>query len=132
MNATARTILDDRTDKAREMWAKVRSGLASGHRSLPIRAHAEEIQRLWDEPGTRAAVLDGIPVSDASLAYGREIPEWGMVVTVNVTLAHPVRGMAAQALAGKVVRRLKALAETGEVPTTARNPSARPDAAEAT
>jgi hypothetical protein len=37
---------------------------------------------------------------------------------------------AGQALAGKAVRRLKALAETGEVPTTEGNPSARGDAGE--
>ena len=36
----------------------------------------------------------------------------------------------AQTLAGKAVRRLKALAETGEVPTTARNPAYRSDAGE--
>ena len=41
-------------------------------------------------------------------------------------------GMATQALAGKAVRRLKALCETGEIPSTDFNPSAREDAAEAT
>ena len=53
-----------------------------------------------------------------------------MSVTVTLRLEAAVPGMAAQVLAGKVVRRLKALAETGEVPTTAHNPSARPDAQE--
>jgi hypothetical protein len=38
--------------------------------------------------------------------------------------------MAAQVLAGKVVRRLKALVEASEVPTTAHNPSGRTDAGE--
>jgi hypothetical protein len=38
--------------------------------------------------------------------------------------------MAANTLAGKVVRRLKALAEAGEVPTTAHNPAGRADAGE--
>jgi hypothetical protein len=133
MNATetAKTLLADVPEKAREVWTKVRPGPADGHRSLPIRAGAEEIQRRWDDPLGRAAVLDGIPVSQASLSFGRQIPEWGLVVSVDLTLEQPVPGMAAQALAGKAVRRLKALVETGEVPTTAHNPSARPDAGEA-
>ncbi len=39
-------------------------------------------------------------------------------------------GMATQVLAGKAVRRLKALCETGEIPNTDFNPSARDDAGE--
>ena len=38
--------------------------------------------------------------------------------------------MATQVLAGKAVRRLKALVETGEVPTTDHNPAYRADAGE--
>jgi hypothetical protein len=73
-------------------------------------------------------VLDGVPVADASLEFGPQAGDWGMTVTVTLRLEAAVPGMAAQVLAGKVVRRLKALAETGEVPTTAHNPSARADA----
>jgi hypothetical protein len=40
--------------------------------------------------------------------------------------------MATQVLAGKAVRRLKALCETGEIPSTEFNPSARGDAGEET
>jgi hypothetical protein len=46
-------------------------------------------------------------------------------VTVTLRLEAGAPGSMAQALAGKVVRRLKALVETGEVPTTANNPAAR-------
>jgi hypothetical protein len=38
--------------------------------------------------------------------------------------------MATQALAGKAVRRLKALCETGEIPSSDFNPSARGDVGE--
>ena len=56
--------------------------------------------------------------------------DWGTIVTVDLRLESATPGVATRAQAGKVVRRLKALAETGEVPTTARNPAARSDAAE--
>jgi hypothetical protein len=55
------------------------------------------------------------------------VPDWGTITTVHLRLHTAVPGMATQLLAGKVVRRLKALAETGEVPSTERNPSARED-----
>jgi hypothetical protein len=75
-------------------------------------------------------VLDGIPAADVSLEFGEELEDWGTVVSVDLKLEAAVPGMAAQVLAGKVVRRLKALVEVGEVPTTAHNPAARPDAGE--
>ena len=114
--------------KAREAIARVRPGATEGHRSLPIRRPADDIRRLWGDEAARAAVLDGIPVADASLDFGPSLGEWGTTTTVRLELEAPVPGMATQALAGKAVRRLKALAETGEVPTTDRNPSARADA----
>ncbi len=117
-------------DKAREVLAKVRPGPLDARRSLPIRAEADEIRRVWADADGRAAVLDGIPVSDVSFEFGESVGDWGTVVTVTLRLEAAVPGIAAQALAGKVVRRLKALVETGEVPTTAHNPSARPDAGE--
>jgi hypothetical protein len=114
--------------KAREVVAKVRPGATEGRRSLPIRGEADEIRRLWADADGRAAVLEGIAVADATLDFGPVVPEWGTTVTVTLTVETAVPGMATQVLAGKVVRRLKALVETGEVPTTAHNPSARPDA----
>ena len=116
------------TDKAREVMAKVRPGPLQARRSLPIRAGADEIRRLWADADGRAAVLEGIPAADVSLSFGEELEDWGTVVSVDLKLEAPMPGIAAQVLAGKVVRRLKALVEVGEVPTTAHNPAARPDA----
>ena len=126
----AANVIPAVTDKAREVMAKVRPGPLHARRSLPIRAGADEIRRVWAEADGRAAVLDEIPAADVSLDFGEELEGWGTVVTADLTLEAPVPGMAAQVLAGKVVRRLKALVETGEVPTTAHNPAARPDAGE--
>jgi hypothetical protein len=118
-------------DKARDVIARVRPGPLEARRSLPIRGDADEVRRLWADADARTAVLEGIPVADASLDFGDQLGDWGRVVTVTLQLQTPVPGLAAAALAGKVVRRLKALVESGEVPTTAHNPSARPDAGEA-
>lgn len=118
----------DVADKARDVLARVRPPATHARRSLPIRHSAEDLPRLWSDADARAAVLAGIPVADAAFEVGRDLREWGTVVTVDLQLESPVPGVAAQVLAGKVVRRLKALAETGEVPTTAENPSARTDA----
>ena len=119
------TILEEGASKAREVLAKVRPGPLEGRRSLPIRADATEIERAWASADGRAAVLEGIPAADVGLAFGDVLDEWGTVVTVTLKLEAAVPGMAAQTLAGKVVRHLKALVETGEVPTTAHNPAAR-------
>jgi hypothetical protein len=119
------TILEEGANKAREVLAKVRPGSLEARRSLPIRAAAEDIQRTWETADGRAAVLEGIPVAEAALEFGSVLDEWGTPTTVTLRLEAPVPGMAAQTLAGKVVRRLKALVETGEVPTTADNPAAR-------
>lgn len=117
-------------DKARQAIAKVRPGSTEGRRSLPIRRPPEEIRARWDEPELRAAILHDIPVSDASLEVGGEDREWGRTVTVHLRISAPVPGAATHALAGKAVRRLKALCETGEIPNTDFNPSARGDAGE--
>jgi hypothetical protein len=119
------------TDTARDAIARVRPGPLEARRSIPIRGDADEMRRLWGDADARRAILEGIPVADATLDFGDEVPDWGRVVTVTLRLEAPLPGMAAATLAGKVVRRLKALVETGEVPTTAHNPSARPDAGEA-
>ena len=115
-------------DKAREVIARVRPGATEGQRSLPIRRPREEIRRLWEERETRAAVLAGYPAGDVELRFGQEDRDWGTTVTLRLELKAPMPGMATQTLAGKAVRRLKALAETGEIPTTDHNPSARTDA----
>ena len=120
------TILEQGAGKAREVLAKVRPGPLRGRRSLPIRAGAAEIERAWASADGRAAVLEGIPAADVWLDFGPQLQDWGTVVTVTLQLEAAVPGMAAQTLAGKVVRHLKALAETGEVPTTTDNPAARP------
>ena len=80
---------------------------------------------MWETPGARAAVLDGLPVSRATLETAGETNGWGTTSTLVVRFDVPLPRAAAQTLAGRAVRRLKALAETGETPTTERNPSAR-------
>ena len=112
-------------EKAREVVAKVRPGVTDGRRSLPIRRPPDEIRRLWDDPAELAKVLRGMPVAEAFLQIGPEVRDWGTTATVTLRLEAAVPGMATQTLAGKAVRRLKALAETGEVPTTEHNPSGR-------
>jgi hypothetical protein len=130
VSTMASQVIPAVADKAREVIAKVRPGALQARRSLPIRADGDEIRRVWADADGRAAVLEGIPAADVSLDLGEELPGWGTVVTVDLRLEAAVPGMAAQVLAGKVVRGLKALVETGEVPTTAHNPAARPDAGE--
>jgi hypothetical protein len=117
-------------DTARDVVAKVRPGVNEGRRSLPIRGDAAEIRRQWADADGRAAVLEGIPAADVALEFGPQARDWGTTVTVTLQLESAMPRPAAQTLAGKVVRRLKALADTGEVPTTANNPSARADAGE--
>jgi hypothetical protein len=117
--------------RARDMYAKVRPGDAHGRRSLPIRAEAEELQALWTLPATREAVLAGLPpVADVALTVGPQDRDFGRTATLDLTLDAALPGTATHVLAGKALRRLKALAETGEVPTTDHNPAYRPDAGE--
>jgi hypothetical protein len=117
-------------EQARAVIAKIRPGAGDGRRSLPIRGGADEIQARWDDAGHRAAILDGIPVANASLTVGEQDRDWGRTVTIDLQVSAPVPGVATQLLAGKAVRRLKALCETGEIPRTDFNPSAREDAGE--
>jgi hypothetical protein len=123
----ARTVVD----KAREMYNKVRPGDATGRRSLPIRATAAGIETRWADPATRKAVLAGLPpVADVALTVGAEDRDFGRTVTLTLELDAALPGTATHILAGKALRRLKALAETGEVATTDHNPAYRPDAGE--
>jgi hypothetical protein len=124
--STARAV----AGKARQVIARVRPRPMEGRRALPIRRAPEDVRARWDVPELRAAILEGIPVREASLEIGEEDRDWGRTVTIRLELSSPVPGMAAQALAGKAVRRLKALCETGEIPNTDFNPSARDDSGE--
>jgi hypothetical protein len=116
--------------RARQALARSRAGVTEARRSLPIARPSGEIRALWADPASRAAVLDGLPSGDAAVSTGADARGWGTVYTVHLRFDAPLPGPVARAEAGKVVRRLKSLAETGEIPTTARNPSARPDAGE--
>ncbi len=118
--------------KARQAIARVRPGSTEGRRSLPIRRSPETILAYWEDPQLQAAVLRDIPVASASLEIGDEDRDWGRTTTLTLELSAPVPNMATQALAGKAVRRLKALCETGEIPNTDFNPAARDDAGEPT
>ena len=118
--------------RARVLIARAGLGVSQASRSLPVRRDAEGLRDLWSDPGKRAAVLDGAPVREASADFGGEVGDWGTTATVRLELETPLPRAAAQLLAGKTVRRLKALAETGEIPTTEGNPSVRAARAETT
>src|ERR1044071_6266102 len=110
-------------DRAKDALNKVRSGPLEASRTLPIRASKDEIERVWTS--RTSTIFDGIPMETATTQYGQTVRDWGIAVTVHLRLQEPVPDMAANTLAGKAVRRLKALVETGEAPTTDRNPSGR-------
>ena len=116
--------------KARQVIAKVLPGATEGRRSLPIRRSPEEIRARWEQPELRAAILQGIPVADASIEIGGEDRDWGRTTTLRLELTSPMPETATHVLAGKALRRLNSLAETGEIPTTDFDPSARGDAGE--
>lgn len=100
---------------------------AVGRRSLPIFATPEELQAKWDDPGAREAVLEGLEVQpdDVTMLFAPGRPGWGNEATAEVRFPGAVPSIGADLLAGKLVRRFKSLVESGEVPTTAHNPSAR-------
>jgi hypothetical protein len=83
--------------------------------SLTIDRPPTEISDIWDE-----LELQG------TLAFRPAPVGWGTVVTLKIDGPDDKAGRVA---ADKLLRQLKSFAETGEVPTTDRNPSARPDAA---
>jgi hypothetical protein len=115
-------------ERARGLAARAGRGVTEAHRSLPIHRSAPEIVALWADAPARTAVLAGLPKADATVTTGADQGDWGVTTTLTLRLAAPLPRVQAQALAGKAVRRLKSLAETGEVPTTERNPSYRADA----
>jgi hypothetical protein len=97
---------------------------------MPIRAVPEEVEALWQDAETVRLLLDGIPATGATLVRGDDQGAWGTTFTVGLELDAPVPDVATRLLAAKAVRRLKALAETGEIPSTERNPAYREDAGE--
>lgn len=109
----------------RQAAARVGLGTSQASRSLPIRSDRERVSALWSDVACRDAVLDGLPARRGSILFGSDQGDWGTTVTLSLELDVPLPRSAARPLAGKAIRRLKALAETGEVPTAARNPSAR-------
>jgi hypothetical protein len=116
-------------DKARDMYHKVRPGDPVGRRSLPIRATPGEIETRWADPAGRQAVLAGLPtVAEVTLEVGEEDRDFGRTTTLRLELDAALPDLATDVLAGKALRRLKALVETGEVPTTDHNPAYRADA----
>ena len=110
-----------------EAFARIRYGTRAAQRSLEIRREPAEIRRAWAEG--RADVLAGTGAAEGSLELGDAAGDWGTPATVSLRFARPLPRMAAQTLAGRAVRRLKSLAETGEAPTADRNPSARQEQA---
>ncbi len=118
--------------KARQVIAKIRPGATEAQRSLPIRGSADDIRARWEQPELRAAILQDIPVANAQLAVGDEDRDWGRTTTLSLELRHPMPGLATHILAGKALRRLKSLTETGEIQNTDFNPSGRADAGEPT
>jgi hypothetical protein len=112
-------------ERTRELIVRGGPGVSTASRSLFVRRDGEGLRNLWSDRAARAAVLDGIPVRAASADFGDEAGLWGRTATVRLDLATPMPRSAAQILAGKAVRRLKTLAETGEIPTTEGNPSFR-------
>jgi hypothetical protein len=113
--------------KARDLVGRGDTHAASGRRSLPIFGTPEELQASWDQPVVREAVIDGLEIEPESVtmlfAQGR--PGWGNEATAHLEFNGAVPDLGADLLAGKVVRRFKALFETGEIPTTHHNPAAR-------
>jgi hypothetical protein len=123
-------------------------------RSLTVGRSEEELRALWSDPARLGRVLaepyTGDPstwtaeVLDAagdairfrgtsgqaeplhaagSVTFAEAPQDLGTVVTLELHLDGP--DLAAGAAAFKALRRAKALAETGEIPTLAHNPSAR-------
>ena len=115
----------------RRVAARARFSTPKASCSLAIRRDPKDVRALWSDAASRAEVLSGLPAKGASLTFGSEQADWGTTVTVSVELDAPLPRPAARLLAGRAIRRLKALAETGEVATTQDNPSARASAVKA-
>ena len=114
--------------KAKQAVARILPGTTEARRSLPIRSTPDEIRARWEQPELREAILREIPVASATLEVGAEDRDWGRTTTLQLELTSSMPETATHVLAGKALRRLKSLTETGEIPNTDFNPSARDDA----
>jgi hypothetical protein len=125
--------LRDATTKLTKLASGLKPGDAPTEASapLPIRGNPEKVVKLWAKTADREAVLEGIPAAEATLSRGDDQgKKWGTTFVVNLKLEEAMPEVATRELAAKAVRRLKALAETGEIPTTSKNPAYREDAGE--
>jgi hypothetical protein len=135
-------------------------GGSPARRVLTIGCSADELRELWSDPERLGRVMaepytadpspwvaaveesspeavrfvarsrQGAPLSARGAVTFRPAPQdLGTEVTLELRLDAPA--VAAGAAAHKALRRAKSLAETGEIPTTADNPSARHEPQEA-
>lgn len=115
---------------------KLASGLTPGGGSteasapLPIRGNPQKVIKTWARLKDREAILEGMAVREAALGRGDDQGTFGTTFIVDLVLEEPLPDIATKELAGKAVRRLKALVETGEIPNTEKNPAYREDAGE--
>jgi hypothetical protein len=93
-------------------------------RSITIGRAPDDLLALWSDVETRKIAFERDELPESELRLEPAPAEWGTVVRLKVEEALP------GVLVAKVLRRFKALAEASEVPTTAFNPSARPDGGE--
>ncbi|MDO9353764.1 MAG: hypothetical protein Q7T55_08715 [Solirubrobacteraceae bacterium] len=121
------SVVKQAAAKVREIATGERGAVA--RRTLPIFATPRELQEHWDDPKVRETVLEGLEIrpDEVIMLFAQGRPGWGNEATAEVRFTDAVPEMGAELLAGKLVRRFKSLVETGEVPTTAHNPSARSD-----
>ena len=90
-------------------------------RSMTIGRSADAVTRLWEDSDARSEVAGELG-DEAALEFRPGPGEWGTEVVLTLTTG---KGKVQRMRADKALRRLKSLAETGEVPTTERNPAAR-------
>src|ERR1700710_1190123 len=98
---------------AQKIMARLNPGPRAVSRSLPIRGAVGHVREQWD--AHQAEILDGIPSHSAQLSEGADQGDWGTTWTLRLQLDAPLPAKAGQLMAGKAVRRLKSLTETGEM-----------------
>ena len=142
-------------DDLHRLWLEARSqhAVMAGLADVSVmpdrwhwKAHAKWLGDIeWDtrivadEPGRRIAwrSLDGAELpNEGELLFGPGRPDWGTEVRLTWRFDPPggtLGGLVARltdapnAIGALVLRRFKSLAETGEVPTLAHNPTTRDD-----
>ncbi|MEI5675619.1 MULTISPECIES: hypothetical protein [unclassified Nocardioides] len=122
-------------DELRDLWSDpVRLGrvLAEPYTGHPSAWRSESVEVVAGRVLFRARsghVVDPMRVSGA-VSFVAAPQDLGTEVTLTLVLEDPMPGggdLAVGAMAHKALRRAKALAETGEIPTLDHNPSARHD-----